>query len=67
MLRLLLAILLLIPLPVLAAEITVDEPFDENGFTQSTISVTNWSLSNDTTTNYEISNTWAGDYGSTGY
>ena len=67
MLRLLLAVLLLIPLPVLAAEVTVDEPFDENGFTQSTISVTNWSLSNDTSTNYEISNLWAGDYGTTGY
>jgi hypothetical protein len=65
--RLLLAILLLIPMPVLAVETQVDEPFDENGFTQSTISVTNWSLSNDTTTSYEINNTWAGDYGSTGY
>jgi hypothetical protein len=67
MLRLLLAVLLLIPIPALAVETQVDEPFDENGFTQSTISVTNWSLSNDTTTSYEINNTWAGNYGSTGY
>lgn len=65
--RILLVGLLIYPLPVLAADVTVDEPFDENGFTQSTISVTNWSLSNDTSTNYEINNTWAGDYGSTGY
>jgi hypothetical protein len=56
-----------VPIPAFAVETQVDEPFDENGFTQSTISVTNWSLSNDTTTSYEINNTWAGDYGSTGY